>query len=82
MRESPSPAPYTRRPRDGETLRLRSDGRIVAEGDVVWLPPFEAGTVIALGLNYADHAKELALKHKKSRWYFSKARAHCSGIGV
>ena len=27
---------------------------------VVWLPPFEAGTIIALGLNYADHAKELA----------------------
>jgi 5-oxopent-3-ene-1,2,5-tricarboxylate decarboxylase/2-hydroxyhepta-2,4-diene-1,7-dioate isomerase len=27
---------------------------------VVWLPPFEVGTIIALGLNYADHAKELA----------------------
>ena len=30
--------------------------------DVVWLPPFEVGTVIALGLNYADHAKELAVQ--------------------
>ncbi|KAF4530384.1 hypothetical protein B566_EDAN018526 [Ephemera danica] len=27
---------------------------------VVWLPPFEVGTVIALGLNYADHVKELS----------------------
>jgi 5-oxopent-3-ene-1,2,5-tricarboxylate decarboxylase/2-hydroxyhepta-2,4-diene-1,7-dioate isomerase len=27
---------------------------------VVWLPPFEPGTIIALGLNYADHVKELS----------------------
>jgi 5-oxopent-3-ene-1,2,5-tricarboxylate decarboxylase / 2-hydroxyhepta-2,4-diene-1,7-dioate isomerase len=37
-----------------------SDGRVLAEDAVVWLPPFDVGTVIALGLNYADHAKELA----------------------
>lgn len=37
-----------------------ADGRIVAEDAVVWLPPFEVGTIIALGLNYADHVKELA----------------------
>jgi 5-oxopent-3-ene-1,2,5-tricarboxylate decarboxylase/2-hydroxyhepta-2,4-diene-1,7-dioate isomerase len=36
------------------------DGRVLAETDVTWLPPFEVGTVIALGLNYADHVKELA----------------------
>lgn len=40
-------------------LRL-ADGRVLAEEAVVWLPPFEPGTVIALGLNYADHVKELA----------------------
>jgi len=40
-------------------LRL-ADGRTVAEDQVVWLPPFEAGTVIALGLNYADHVKALS----------------------
>jgi 5-oxopent-3-ene-1,2,5-tricarboxylate decarboxylase / 2-hydroxyhepta-2,4-diene-1,7-dioate isomerase len=40
-------------------LRL-ADGRVLAEADVVWLPPFEPGTVVALGLNYADHVKELA----------------------
>ena len=40
-------------------LRLE-DGRVLAEDAVVWLPPFEVGSVIALGLNYADHVKELA----------------------
>jgi 5-oxopent-3-ene-1,2,5-tricarboxylate decarboxylase/2-hydroxyhepta-2,4-diene-1,7-dioate isomerase len=44
---------------DSGGVRL-ADGRVVAEDAVVWLPPFEVGTVIALGLNYADHAKELA----------------------
>jgi len=37
-----------------------ADGRVVAEDAVVWLPPFEVGTIIALGLNYADHVKELS----------------------
>jgi 5-oxopent-3-ene-1,2,5-tricarboxylate decarboxylase / 2-hydroxyhepta-2,4-diene-1,7-dioate isomerase len=38
-----------------------ADGRVLAEHEVVWLPPIaEPGTVIALGLNYADHVKELA----------------------
>lgn len=37
-----------------------ADGRVLAETDVVWLPPFEVGSVIALGLNYADHVKELS----------------------
>ena len=37
-----------------------ADGRILKETDVVWLPPFEVGTIIALGINYADHKKELA----------------------
>jgi 5-oxopent-3-ene-1,2,5-tricarboxylate decarboxylase/2-hydroxyhepta-2,4-diene-1,7-dioate isomerase len=40
-------------------LRL-ADGRVLAEDAVVWLPPFEPGTILALGLNYADHVKELA----------------------
>ncbi len=37
-----------------------ADGRVLAEDQVVWLPPFEVGSVIALGLNYADHVKELS----------------------
>lgn len=36
------------------------DGRVLAEDAVVWLPPVNVGTVIALGLNYADHVKELS----------------------
>ncbi len=46
---------------DNGRLRL-PDGRVVAEDAVVWLPPVDAGTIFALGLNYADHAKELAFK--------------------
>jgi len=37
-----------------------ADGRVLPEDAVIWLPPFDVGTVIALGLNYADHAKELS----------------------
>ena len=36
------------------------DGRVVEEKDVVWLTPIVPRTVFALGLNYADHAAELA----------------------
>ena len=37
-----------------------ADGREADEAAVTWLPPFTAGTIFALGLNYADHVKELA----------------------
>ena len=36
------------------------DGRIVKVNEVTWLPPILPRTVFALGLNYADHAAELA----------------------
>lgn len=52
-------------------LRL-ADGRAVSTEDVVWLPPFEPGTVIALGLNYADHAKELAFNSQEEPLVFLK----------
>ncbi len=48
-----SATPYA----DGVML---ANGRVLAEDAVVWLPPFEVGSIIALGLNYADHVKELA----------------------
>jgi 5-oxopent-3-ene-1,2,5-tricarboxylate decarboxylase/2-hydroxyhepta-2,4-diene-1,7-dioate isomerase len=51
-------AVYDATPCGEHQLRL-ADGRVVDQGAVVWLPPFEVGTVIALGLNYADHAREL-----------------------
>jgi 5-oxopent-3-ene-1,2,5-tricarboxylate decarboxylase/2-hydroxyhepta-2,4-diene-1,7-dioate isomerase len=44
---------------DGELLRL-ADGTRLHEGEVVWLPPVKPGTIVALGINYADHKKELA----------------------
>ena len=37
-----------------------ADGRVLAEQEVVWLPPFDVGTILALGLNYADHVRELS----------------------
>jgi 5-oxopent-3-ene-1,2,5-tricarboxylate decarboxylase / 2-hydroxyhepta-2,4-diene-1,7-dioate isomerase len=49
---------HTARPHP-QGLQL-ADGRLLAEDQVVWLPPFDVGTIIALGLNYADHVKELA----------------------
>jgi len=55
----------------GDDLRL-ADGRVVTAADVVWLPPFEVGTVIALGLNYADHAKELAFSAQEEPLVFLK----------
>ena len=42
-----------------EGLQL-SDGRVLAQDAVTWLPPVQPGTIIALGLNYADHVKELS----------------------
>jgi 5-oxopent-3-ene-1,2,5-tricarboxylate decarboxylase/2-hydroxyhepta-2,4-diene-1,7-dioate isomerase len=50
---------HTATPHGEDQLRL-ADGRVLHETEVVWLPPVEAGTLIALGLNYADHVKELA----------------------
>jgi 5-oxopent-3-ene-1,2,5-tricarboxylate decarboxylase/2-hydroxyhepta-2,4-diene-1,7-dioate isomerase len=44
---------------DGDQLRL-ADGTRLAEDEVVWLPPVVPGTIIALGINYADHKRELA----------------------
>ncbi|MFS0781305.1 fumarylacetoacetate hydrolase family protein [Bacillus sp. 1P06AnD] len=49
---------YTAIEEDG--MLLLPNGNKVNEEDVVWLPPVEPRTVLALGLNYADHAKELA----------------------
>ncbi|MFC0302431.1 fumarylacetoacetate hydrolase family protein, partial [Virgibacillus soli] len=49
-----------------------ADGRIVAEKDVVWLPPIEANTVFVLGLNYADHASEISFSPPKEPLVFLK----------
>jgi 5-oxopent-3-ene-1,2,5-tricarboxylate decarboxylase / 2-hydroxyhepta-2,4-diene-1,7-dioate isomerase len=57
---------------DGRSGVRLADGRTLAEDEVVWLPPFEAGTILALGLNYADHARELAFSAQEEPLVFLK----------
>lgn len=54
-----------------EGIRL-NDGQIVNENEVTWLPPVEPQTVFTLGLNYADHAKELSFSAPKEPLVFLK----------
>lgn len=51
---------------------LLNEGYKVAEDQVRWLPP-AFGTVIALGLNYADHASELEFKAPREPLVFIKS---------
>jgi 5-oxopent-3-ene-1,2,5-tricarboxylate decarboxylase/2-hydroxyhepta-2,4-diene-1,7-dioate isomerase len=48
------------------------DGRVVQDHEVAWLPPVEPRTVFAVGLNYADHARELAFKPQEEPLIFLK----------
>lgn len=48
------------------------DGRTVAADEVTWLPPVKPRTVFALGLNYADHARELDFKAPEKPLVFLK----------
>jgi 5-oxopent-3-ene-1,2,5-tricarboxylate decarboxylase/2-hydroxyhepta-2,4-diene-1,7-dioate isomerase len=56
---------------DVQGVRL-ADGRICREQDVVWLPPVEVGTLFALGLNYAEHVRELSFSAQKQPLVFMK----------
>ncbi|MBP6115923.1 MAG: fumarylacetoacetate hydrolase family protein [Neisseriaceae bacterium] len=49
------------------------DGTVLAETDVTWLPP-ATGTMFALGLNYADHASELAFAPPTEPLVFIKSK--------
>lgn len=61
---------------------LLTDGRSIPRQDVVWLPPVEPGTIFALGLNYADHAKELAFKAPAEPLIFLKGpQTLCGHLG-
>ena len=66
---------------EGQLLLTRSPhaGRLLSFDEVVWMPPLapvaQARTVIALGLNYADHAKELAFKAPEEPLAFMKGEA-------
>lgn len=63
-------------------LRL-SDGRLIDFNAVTWLPPLAPvpwpRTVLALGLNYADHAKELAFKAPEEPLVFIKGEGSLIG---
>jgi 5-oxopent-3-ene-1,2,5-tricarboxylate decarboxylase/2-hydroxyhepta-2,4-diene-1,7-dioate isomerase len=67
--------------RDGQLLL--ADGRSVAFDAVSWLPPFaptpRPRTILALGLNYADHAKELAFKAPEEPLVFIKGESALIG---
>ena len=66
-----------------ELLTPAFKGRRVDFDEVVWLPPLapvpRARTVLALGLNYADHAKELAFKPPTEPLAFAKGEASLIG---
>ena len=67
--------------RDGK-LQL-ADGRRVDFDAVTWLPPLAPvpwpRTILALGLNYADHAKELAFKAPEEPLAFLKGEGSLIG---
>ena len=57
---------------DGRAGLRLTDGRTLAEEEAVWLPPLDVGTIIALGLNYAKRAKELAFTTPEEPLVFLK----------
>ena len=68
--------------RDGQLLL--DDGRLVSGDEVTWLPPLaptggRPRTILALGLNYADHAKELAFKAPEEPLVFLKGESSLNG---
>ncbi|WP_059415728.1 fumarylacetoacetate hydrolase family protein [Cupriavidus basilensis] len=61
----------------GNAVRL-ADGRLLGERQVEWLPP-ASGSMFALGLNYADHAAELAFMAPTEPLAFIKSRGAYTG---
>lgn len=55
------------------------DGRILREAEVSWLPPVVPRTIFAVGLNYADHAKELAFQPQGAPLVFLKGPRSVAG---
>jgi 5-oxopent-3-ene-1,2,5-tricarboxylate decarboxylase/2-hydroxyhepta-2,4-diene-1,7-dioate isomerase len=59
--------------READSILLLPHGETIAFDDAVWLPPATQGaTIFALGLNYADHVKELGFKAKEPPLIFLK----------
>jgi 5-oxopent-3-ene-1,2,5-tricarboxylate decarboxylase/2-hydroxyhepta-2,4-diene-1,7-dioate isomerase len=67
--------------RDGQLLL--EDGQRVWPDQVTWLPPLapveRPRTILALGLNYADHARELAFKAPEEPLVFLKGERALAG---
>ncbi|MBP0593350.1 fumarylacetoacetate hydrolase family protein [Paraburkholderia sp. LEh10] len=49
-----------------------ADGRVCREDEVIWLAPIEPGTIFALGMNCAEHAKELQFSNQEEPLVFLK----------
>ncbi len=68
-----------------ELLTPAFRGRRLSAGEVVWLPPLaptpphRPRTVLALAINYADHAKELAFKPPEEPLAFAKGAGSLIG---
>ena len=62
---------------------LLANGQVVAPDAVTWLPPLQPTprprTILALGLNYADHAKELEFKAPEEPLVFVKGEGTLIG---
>ena len=68
-----------RQAREVEGAIQLDDGRNVDETALVWLPPVEARTIFAVGLNYRDHAAELAFKAPEKPLIFLKTAGALAG---
>ena len=68
---------------ESDGMLLLEDGQRVALDAVRWLPPLapvsQARTILCLGLNYADHAKELAFKPPSEPLAFLKGQSSLIG---
>ena len=58
---------------------LLDDGRAIAEEEVVWLAPVVPRTIFAVGLNYAEHARELAFRPQTEPLVFLKGPRSIAG---
>ncbi len=68
---------------ESDCMLVLQDGQRVSRDAVRWLPPLapvsQARTILCLGLNYADHAKELAFKPPDEPLAFLKGQSSLIG---
>lgn len=58
---------------------VTASGRRYEQHEVTWLPPVTPGTILALALNYGDHAEELELERPEQPALFPKLRNALTG---